>query len=156
MTDEQYRGMPSASPARAEASVAVGRDAVGAMFGVLAEPSRRQILDLLVRRERSVGELVERLSITQPAVSKHLRILRDAGVVVAKVAGQRRLYDVAPQAFSGIDEWLQPYRRRWDVALDALERRLDEMPADTPHDTPDDSKHNHQGRRTRPTKHEER
>lgn len=96
------------------------------VFDVLAEPMRRQILDLLRERERSVGELVEELPISQPGVSRHLRILRDAGVVYARVDAQRRWYGVEAESLRGIDEWLAPYRRMWTTSLDALERHLDE------------------------------
>jgi DNA-binding transcriptional ArsR family regulator len=97
-------------------------------FAVLAEPSRRRILDLLRERERAVGELVEALSVSQPAVSKHLRVLRDAGVVEARVDAQRRLYRVRPEPLREIDGWLAPYRAMWSESLDALESHLDEMP----------------------------
>jgi DNA-binding transcriptional ArsR family regulator len=94
-------------------------------FAVLAEPSRREILDLLREGERSVGELVEGLRLSQPGVSKHLRVLRDAGLVGVRVDRQRRLYHLRPEPLSEIDEWLQPYRRLWSGRLDALEAHLD-------------------------------
>jgi DNA-binding transcriptional ArsR family regulator len=100
---------------------------MSAAFAILAEPHRRQILDLLVEGERSVGELVEHLHLTQPTVSKHLRTLRDAGLVAARVDGQRRIYRVDPTPLREVDEWLAPYRQRWERAFDALERHLDEM-----------------------------
>jgi DNA-binding transcriptional ArsR family regulator len=96
-------------------------------FAVLAEPNRRRILDLLRERERPVGELVEALSVSQPAVSKHLRVLREAGVVDARVDAQRRLYRVRAEPLREIDAWLAPYRALWSGSLDALERHLDEM-----------------------------
>jgi DNA-binding transcriptional ArsR family regulator len=96
-------------------------------FAVLAEPNRRQILDLLRTRERPVGELVDALSVSQPAVSKHLRVLREAGVVEARVDAQRRLYRVRPEPLREIDAWLEPYRALWTESLDALERHLDDM-----------------------------
>jgi DNA-binding transcriptional ArsR family regulator len=96
-------------------------------FAVLAEPNRRRILDLLRERERPVGELVDELSVSQPAVSKHLRVLRDAGVVEARVDAQRRLYRVRPEPLRDIDAWLAPYRELWNGSLDALERHLDDM-----------------------------
>ena len=96
-------------------------------FDVLAEPNRRQILDLLRDRERPVGELVGALSLTQPAVSKHLRVLRDAGLVEARVDAQRRLYRVRVEPLREIDAWLAPYRALWSSSLDALERELDRM-----------------------------
>src|SRR6266487_5208540 len=95
-------------------------------FDVLAEPGRRDILDLLRVRERSVGELVERVSLSQPGVSKHLRVLRDAGLVEARVDAQRRWYRVRAEPLAEIDAWLAPYRRFWAQRLDALERHLDE------------------------------
>jgi DNA-binding transcriptional ArsR family regulator len=97
-------------------------------FAVLAEPNRRLILDLLRVRERPVGELVDALSVSQPAVSKHLRVLREAGVVQARVDAQRRLYRVRPEPLRELDAWLEPYRALWTESLDALERRLDDMP----------------------------
>ena len=96
-------------------------------FSILAEPTRREILDLLRERERPVGELVAALPLSQPAVSKHLRVLREAGVVEARVDAQRRLYRVRPEPLREIDAWLAPYRAMWSASLDALERRLDEM-----------------------------
>jgi DNA-binding transcriptional ArsR family regulator len=95
-------------------------------FDVLAEPSRRDILDLLRERERSVGELVEQLSMSQPGVSKHLRVLRDAGLVVARPDAQRRWYRLRAEPLAEVDAWLGPYRRFWSGRLDALERHLDE------------------------------
>lgn len=97
-------------------------------FAVLAEPSRRDILDLLRDGERSVGELVERLDLSQPGVSKHLRVLRDAGLVEVRPDAQRRLYRLRPEPLSEIDEWLAPYRRLWTRALDDLDRHLEENP----------------------------
>jgi len=94
---------------------------------VLAEPSRRRILDLLRTEERPVGELVAALGASQPAVSKHLRVLREAGLVEARVDAQRRLYRVRPEPLQEIDAWLEPYRRLWESRLDDLERHLDEM-----------------------------
>jgi DNA-binding transcriptional ArsR family regulator len=99
-------------------------------FDVLAEPNRRRILDLLREAERPVGELVTRLSISQPAVSKHLRVLRDAGLVEARTDAQRRLYRVRPAPLRELDEWLEPYRKLWSSSLDALERHLEDMPDD--------------------------
>src|SRR4051794_39150728 len=96
-------------------------------FAVLAEPNRRRILDLLRDGERPVGELVDALSVSQPAVSKHLRVLKDAGVVESRVDAQRRLYRVRPEPLRDIDAWLEPYRALWSDSLDALERHLDEM-----------------------------
>jgi DNA-binding transcriptional ArsR family regulator len=95
------------------------------VFDVLAEPNRRRILDLLEPSERSVGELVGRLGLSQPAVSKHLRILREAGLVEVRVDAQRRLYRLQPEPLRAIDEWLAPYRMLWAARLEALEQHLD-------------------------------
>lgn len=100
------------------------------VFEVLAEPRRRQILDLVRDRERSVGELVAELSATQPAVSKHLRVLREAGLVEARVDEQRRLYRLRPAPLRELDAWLAPYRGMWAASLDKLEAHLDEMDHD--------------------------
>ena len=99
-----------------------------ATFEVLAEPNRRRILDLLGPGERPVGELVEAMTIGQPAVSKHLRVLREAGLVEVRTDAQRRLYRVRAEPLREIDDWLAPYRARWEDSLDALERHLDTMP----------------------------
>ena len=98
------------------------------LFEVVAEPNRRRILDLLLAREQPVGDLVAALSVSQPAVSKHLRVLRDAGLGVARGAGRRRLYRVRAVPLSTIVEWLAPYRALWTASLDNLERHLDAMP----------------------------
>lgn len=95
-------------------------------FEVLAEPTRRRILDLLLDRERPVGELVSKLKLSQPGVSKHLRVLRDAGLVSVRNDAQRRIYGVRAEPLEEIAEWLEPYRRLWAERLDALERHLDE------------------------------
>jgi DNA-binding transcriptional ArsR family regulator len=95
------------------------------VFDVVAESSRRRLLDLLRTSERPVGDLVEQLGLSQPAVSKHLRILREAGLVEARVDAQRRLYRVRPESLQAIDEWLAPYRQMWNARLDDLERHLD-------------------------------
>ena len=95
-------------------------------FDVLAEPTRRRILDLIRDTERPVNELVARLDISQPGVSKHLRVLREAGLVEVRTDAQRRLYRVRPEPLREIDAWLQPYRRLWANRLDALERHLDD------------------------------
>jgi DNA-binding transcriptional ArsR family regulator len=99
-----------------------------AAFEVIAEPNRRRILDLLRDRERPVGDLVRQLSISQPAVSKHLRVLRDAGLVEVRTDAQRRLYRVRPEPLRDIVDWLEPYRAMWSDRLDDLERHLDAMP----------------------------
>jgi DNA-binding transcriptional ArsR family regulator len=94
-------------------------------FEVLAEPTRRQILDLIRDDERSVGELVECLSMSQPAVSKHLRVLRSSGFVEARVDGQRRIYHLRPEPLGEVDAWLEPYRRFWQERLDGLAQHLE-------------------------------
>ena len=96
-------------------------------FEVLAEPNRRRILDLLQADECPVGDLVERLDLSQPAVSKHLRVLREAGLVEVRADAQRRLYRVRPEPLRMLDEWLAPYRRMWASSLDDLEQHLDAM-----------------------------
>lgn len=101
--------------------------AVATAFEVLAEPNRRRILDLLRAGDRPVGELVDGLAVSQPAVSKHLRVLRDAGLVEARVDAQRRLYRLRPHSLREIDDWLAPYRTLWTASLDALEKHLDHM-----------------------------
>jgi DNA-binding transcriptional ArsR family regulator len=97
-------------------------------FEVLGEPSRRRILDLLREEERPVGELVRLLAASQPAVSKHLRVLRDAGLVEFRIDAQRRLYRVRPEPLREVATWLEPYRLLWESRLDDLERHLDQMP----------------------------
>jgi DNA-binding transcriptional ArsR family regulator len=104
--------------------------ATATAFQVLAEPTRRRILDLLLERPRPVGELVEQLGLSQPGTSKHLRVLREAGLVQVRQDAQRRWYELRPEPLSEIDAWLQPYRRLWTDRLDALERHLDAMPDD--------------------------
>ena len=95
-------------------------------FAVLAEPNRRRILDELCQGERSVGELVERLSLSQPAISKHLRVLREADLVAARVDKQHRRYRLRPAPLAEVDAWLAPYRRFWAERLDALQAHLDQ------------------------------
>jgi len=102
-----------------------------AVFDVLASPQRRQIVSLLRDGERSVTSLVDELSVAQPVVSKQLRVLRDAGFVEVRAAGQRRMYRLRSEPFAAVDAWLEPYRRLWDERLDALERHLEEMPSPT-------------------------
>jgi DNA-binding transcriptional ArsR family regulator len=96
-------------------------------FEVVAEPTRRRILDLLLECERPVGDLVAALAMSQPAVSRHLRVLRDAGLVAARTDAQRRVYRIDPAPLAAMDEWLRPYRRMWAESLDSLEQHLDEM-----------------------------
>ena len=105
-------------------------------FDVLAEPNRRRILDLLRDGERPVGELVAKLTLTQPAVSKHLRVLKEAGLVAVRQDAQRRWYRLRPEPLTEVDAWLAPYRELWSSRLDALERHLDAMP-DQPEPEPD-------------------
>ncbi len=99
-------------------------------FEVLVEPRRRQVLELLRRGERPVGDLVAALDLSQPAVSKHLRILREAGMVAVRVDGQRRLYRIRPEGLRPLDSWLRPYRALWERKLDLLGKHLDLMPED--------------------------
>ena len=95
-------------------------------FTVLAEPTRLQILNELRDSDRHVGHLIEALGLTQPMISKHLKVLRDAGFVRSRTDAQRRIYQIEPAPFQALDEWLEPYRQLWTKHLDALERHLDE------------------------------
>ena len=95
------------------------------MFEVIAEPNRRAILSLLSSSEQSVGEIERRLHMPQPAVSKHLRVLRDAGFVESSVDAQRRVYRLKPEPLREVETWLAPFRRFWSAHVDALERHLD-------------------------------
>jgi DNA-binding transcriptional ArsR family regulator len=97
-------------------------------YEVLVEPTRRQILDLLLHRPHSVNEIVDRLAISQPGASKHLKVLREAGFVSVRQEAQRRYYALHPEPLAEVDAWLAPYRRLWSDSLDALERHLDRMP----------------------------
>jgi DNA-binding transcriptional ArsR family regulator len=97
---------------------------------VLAEPNRRRILDLLLAAERPVGDLVDATALSQPTVSKHLRVLRDARLVEVRIDAQRRIYRVRPEPLRAVDEWLRPYRQLWASSLDALERHLETMQDD--------------------------
>ena len=97
------------------------------VFEVLAEPNRRAILAALLDGNRSVGELVDELPLSQPTVSKHLKVLRVAGFVAAEPAAQRRMYRLKPTQFVELDQWLEPYRRTWAQRLDALDAHLDNM-----------------------------
>jgi DNA-binding transcriptional ArsR family regulator len=94
-------------------------------FAVLAEPTRRRILEELRRSDGSVNELVTVLAINQPAMSKHLKVLREAGFVSCRTVAQRRVYRIEPLPFRELDAWLEPYRRLWSTHLDALQRHLD-------------------------------
>jgi DNA-binding transcriptional ArsR family regulator len=100
---------------------------VESVFEVIAEPSRRAILGLLAGAQQSVGEIERRLRMSQPTVSKHLRVLREAGFVEASVDAQRRLYRLRPEPLKEVDAWLEPFRRFWEAHVDALERHLDRM-----------------------------
>jgi DNA-binding transcriptional ArsR family regulator len=97
-----------------------------ATFTALADPHRRVVLGLLLERPRPVAELTAALRLTQPGTSKHLRVLREAGLVRVRPDGRQRVYELVPQPMAALDAWLEPYRRLWDARLDALERHLDE------------------------------
>ena len=99
-------------------------------FEIIAEPNRRSILSLLVSSEQSVGDIERRLRMSQPTVSKHLRVLREAGFVESTVDAQRRLYRLKPEPFQEMDAWLAQFRRFWSAHVDALERHLDRMDLD--------------------------
>jgi DNA-binding transcriptional ArsR family regulator len=102
------------------------------VFEIIAEPNRRAILDLLVSSQQSVGAIERQLRMTQPAVSKHLRVLREAGFVESTVDAQRRLYRLKTEPLQQVDAWLGPFRRFWSAHVDALERHLDRMDSLTP------------------------
>jgi DNA-binding transcriptional ArsR family regulator len=104
------------------------RSAEPSVFELLAEPNRRRILDLLRERERPAGELLEHLPLAQPTVSKHLKLLREAGLVAVRQEAQRRVYRLQAAPLAEVDAWLDPYRTHWRARLDALERHLDENP----------------------------
>src|SRR5579862_5998822 len=101
-------------------------------FEIIAEPNRRAILTLLVSSQQSVGEIERRLRMPQPTVSKHLRVLREAGFVESTVDAQRRLYRLRPEPLQEIEDWLAPFRRFWSAHIDALERHLDRMDPSAP------------------------
>jgi DNA-binding transcriptional ArsR family regulator len=96
-------------------------------FAIIAEPNRRAILSMLLSSERSVGDIERKLRLSQPSVSKHLRVLREAGFVESRIKAQHRLYRLRPEPLMELDEWLEPFRRFWTKHLDALERHLDTM-----------------------------
>src|SRR5262250_1202769 len=102
------------------------------VFEIIAEPNRRAILNLLVSSEQSVGDIERQLRMSQPTVSKHLRVLREAGFVESTVDAQRRLYRLKPEQLREVDAWLAPFRRLWYAHVDALERHLDRMDQSTP------------------------
>ncbi|HWY68345.1 MAG TPA: metalloregulator ArsR/SmtB family transcription factor [Terriglobales bacterium] len=103
---------------------------MGSVFEIIAEPNRRAILSLLVSSQQSVGEIERQLRMPQPTVSKHLRVLREAGFVESTVDAQRRLYRLKPEPFQEVDDWLAQFRRFWSARVDALERHLDRMDKD--------------------------
>jgi DNA-binding transcriptional ArsR family regulator len=104
------------------------------VFEIIAEPNRRAILSLLISSEQPVGEIERQLRMPQPTVSKHLRVLREAGFVESTVDAQRRLYRLKPEPFRELDDWLAQFRRFWSTHVDALERYLDRMnPGDMKH-----------------------
>src|ERR1700731_3333609 len=105
---------------------------VESVFEIIAEPNRRAILSLLVSSQQSVGEIERQLRMPQPTVSKHLRVLREAGFVESTVDAQRRLYRLKPEPLQEVDAWLAPFRRFWSAHVDALERHLDRMDRSTP------------------------
>jgi DNA-binding transcriptional ArsR family regulator len=101
------------------------------VFEIIAEPNRRAILSLLVSSEQSVGDIERQLDMSQPTVSKHLRVLREAGFVESTIDAQRRLYRLNPEPLQELDAWLAPFRRFWSAHVDALERHLDRMDQST-------------------------
>jgi DNA-binding transcriptional ArsR family regulator len=105
---------------------------VESVFEIIAEPNRRAILSLLVSPQQSVGEIERQLGMPQPSVSKHLRVLREAGFVECTIDAQRRLYRLKPEPFQEVDAWLAPFRRFWSAHVDALERHLDRMDRSMP------------------------
>jgi DNA-binding transcriptional ArsR family regulator len=105
---------------------------VESVFEIIAEPNRRAILSLLVSSQQSVGEIERQLRMPQPTVSKHLRVLREAGFVESSVDAQRRLYRLKPEPLQELDAWLAPFRQFWSAHIDALERHLDRMDSSTP------------------------
>jgi DNA-binding transcriptional ArsR family regulator len=104
--------------------------AVESVFEIIAEPNRRAILGLLISSEQSVGEIERQLRMSQPTVSKHLRVLRESGFVESTVDAQRRLYRLKPGPFQELDTWLAQFRRFWSAHVDALERHLERMDQD--------------------------
>ncbi len=114
------------------------------VFEIIAEPNRRAIMSLLVSSPQSVGEIERRLRVPQPTVSKHLRVLRDAGFVESTVDAQRRLYRLRLEPLQELDDWLAPFRRFWSSHVDALERHLDRMEQSTP------TKRKEKGKRPKP------
>ena len=113
---------------------------VESVFEIIAEPNRRAILSVLALSEQSVGEIERQLRMSQPAVSKHLRVLREAGFVESTVDAQRRLYRLRPEPFREVDTWLEQFRRFWSTHIDALEQYLDRMDPSTPRKTKTEKK----------------
>ena len=122
------------------------------VFEIIAEPNRRAILSLLVSSQQSVGEIERQLRMTQPTVSKHLRVLRDAGFVESTVDAQRRLYRLKPEPLQEVDAWLAPFRRFWSAHVDALERHLDRMDRMGHMDKPTPTKRKTRSRRRGPNR----
>ncbi len=108
---------------------------MGSIFDIIAEPNRRAILSLLISSQQSVGELERQLDMPQPTVSKHLRVLREAGIVEATVDAQRRLYRLKPGPLQEVDAWLAPFRRFWSAHVDALEQHLDRLYPEVPEES---------------------
>jgi len=125
---------------------------VESAFEIIAEPNRRAILSLLVSSQQSVGEIERQLRMTQPTVSKHLRVLRDAGFVESTVDAQRRLYRLKPERLQEVDAWMAQFRRFWSAHLDALERHLDRMDRDRMDRQPDRQPDHRQNGSSTPTK----
>jgi DNA-binding transcriptional ArsR family regulator len=123
---------------------------VESVFEIIAEPNRRAILSLLVSSQQSVGEIERQLRMTQPAVSKHLRALRDAGFVESTVDAQRRLYRLKPEPLQEMDAWLAQFRRFWSAHVDALERHLDRMDQSRDQSTPTKKKTKEKTTRPKP------
>jgi DNA-binding transcriptional ArsR family regulator len=123
-------GPPSAYPLRSARILICFDGNMKSMsaYAALAEPSRRRILDLLRDGERSVNDLVARLDLSQPGVSKHLKVLREAGLVDVRPDGKRRWYGLRAEPLAEVDAWLEPYRAHWSARLDALERHLEDNP----------------------------
>ena len=119
------------------------------VFEIIAEPNRRAILGLLISSQQSVGEIERQLRMPQPTVSKHLRVLREAGFVESTVDAQRRLYRLKPEPFQEVDAWLAPFRRFWSAHVDALERHLDRLDH-TKEDQSTPTKRKHKEKTTRP------
>jgi DNA-binding transcriptional ArsR family regulator len=116
---------------------------VESSFAIVAEPNRRAILGLLLSSELSVGEIERELELSQPSVSKHLRVLRDAGFVESRIEAQRRLYRLRPEPLMEIDAWLIPFRRFWSKHVDALEKHLDKMEKVDAHERKRGKRHEH-------------